>query len=149
VDLAAETRGLFAFYEALAQEQGVGLVVDGAGTIFGDRLMIRRALSNLLSNALRYTLRGNSVTVSIDQLDSGETRLAIVNPGEDIAPAHLSRLFDRFYRVDASRQKTSEGTGLGLAITKSIVDAHRGTIAASSTNGANRFEIRFPAAAPA
>ena len=149
VDLVAETQGLFAFYDALAEEKGVSLVLGGAGTILGDRLMIRRALSNLLSNALRYTLRGNSVTVSIDQLDSGETRLAIENPGEDIAPEHLSRLFDRFYRVDASRQKTSDGAGLGLAITKSIVEAHQGTIMASSANGTIRFEIRFPAAAPA
>ena len=149
VNLDAETRELFAFYDALAEEEGVGLVLEGAGTILGDRLMIRRALSNLLSNALRYTLRGNSVKVSIDRLDSGETRLAIENPVEDIPPEHLPRLFDRFYRVDASRQKTSEGTGLGLPITKSIVEAHRGAIAASSANGAIRFEIRFPAAEPA
>lgn len=149
VDLAAQTQELFAFYEALAEERGVALVLEGAGTILGDRLMIRRALSNLLSNALRYTARGNSVSVSIDQLESGETRLAIANPGEDIAPEHLSRLFDRFYRVDASRQKSSDGTGLGLPITKSIIDAHRGTITASSANGTTRFEIRFSGAAPA
>ena len=149
VNLEEETRELFAFYDALAEEIGVGLVLDGAGTILGDRLMIRRALSNLLSNALRYTLRGNSVTVTIDRLDSGETRLAIENPGEHIPPEHLPRLFDRFYRVDASRHKTGEGTGLGLPITKSIVEAHQGTIMASSANGAIRFEIRFPAGAPA
>ena len=149
VNLDAETRELFAFYDALAEEKGVGLVLDGAGTILGDRLMIRRALSNLLSNALRYTLRGNSVNVSIDRPDSGQTRLAIENPVEDIPPEHLPRLFDRFYRVDASRQKTSDGTGLGLPITKSIVEAHQGTITASSANGAIRFEIRFSAAEPA
>jgi two-component system heavy metal sensor histidine kinase CusS len=149
VNLDAETRELFAFYDALAEEKGVGLVLEGAGAILGDRLMIRRALSNLLSNALRYTLRGNSIKVSIDRLDSGETRLAIENPVEDIPPEHLPRLFDRFYRVDASRHKTSDGTGLGLPITKSIVEAHQGTIMASSANGAIRFDIRFPAAEPA
>ncbi|OGA37289.1 MAG: two-component sensor histidine kinase, partial [Betaproteobacteria bacterium RIFCSPLOWO2_12_FULL_62_13] len=149
VDLAAETQGLFTFYDALAEEKGVGMVLEGAGSILGDRLMIRRAISNLLSNALRYTLRGKSVLVSIDLPASGETWLVIENPGEDVAPEHLSRLFDRFYRVDASRQKTSDGAGLGLAITKSIVEAHQGTIMASSANGATRFEIRFPAAAPA
>jgi two-component system heavy metal sensor histidine kinase CusS len=149
VNLAAETQGLFAFYDALAEEKGVCLVLEGAGTIFGDRLMVCRALSNLLSNALRYTLPGNSVKVSIDRLESGETRLAIENPGEEIAPEHLSRLFDRFYRVDASRQKKSDGAGLGLAITKSIVEAHQGTIMASVANGVTRFEIRFPAAGPA
>jgi len=147
VDLATETQELFAFYEALAEEKGVRLVLDGAGAILGDKLMIRRALSNLLSNALRYTVRSNAVKVSIDRLESGETRLGIENPGEPIAPQHLSRLFDRFYRVDASRQKTTEGTGLGLPITKSIVDAHRGSITATSANGLTRIEIRFPAAA--
>lgn len=148
VNLAAETQGLFAFYDALAEEMGVALVLEGTGTILGDRLMIRRALSNLLSNALRYTLRGNSVKVSIDRLDTGETRLAIENPVEDIPPEHLPRLFDRFYRVDASRHKTSDGTGLGLPITKSIVEAHQGTIKASAANGAIRLEILFPAAEP-
>jgi two-component system heavy metal sensor histidine kinase CusS len=148
VDLAAETQGLFAFYEALAEEKEVGLVLDGAGSVAGDRLMIRRALSNLLSNALRYTARGKSVTVRIEPLDTGETRLAIENPGEDIPPEQLPRLFDRFYRLDASRQKTSEGTGLGLPITRSIIEAHHGAITAFSANGTIRFEIRFPAAPP-
>ena len=146
VNLAAETQELFAFYDALAEESGVGLVLEGAGTILGDRLMIRRALSNLLSNALRYTPRGNSVKISIDRRDSGETRLAIENPVEDIPPEHIPRLFDRFYRVDASRQKTREGTGLGLPITKSIVEAHQGIITACAANGTIQFEIRFPAA---
>jgi len=148
VDLAAETQELFGFYDALAEEKGVRLVLEGTGTISGDKLMIRRAISNLLSNALRHTLRGNAVKVHIDRLDSGETRLTVENPGEDIAPLHLSRLFDRFYRADASRQKTSEGTGLGLPITRSIVDAHRGTIQATSASGITCFEIRFAASAP-
>ena len=149
VNLAEEAQGLFAFYEALAEEKGVGLVLEGAGAILGDRLMIRRALSNLLSNAVRHTSRGNAVKVSIEQLGSGETRLTIENPGEHIAPEQLSRLFDRFYRVDASRQKSSDGAGLGLAITKSIVEAHQGSIVVSSANGMIRFELRFPAGASA
>jgi len=146
VDLAAETRGLFDFYEALAEEHGVSLVLAGTGVIRGDRLMIRRALSNLLSNAIRHTPHDGSVQVLIDQSKSGETRLSVDNPGEDIEPEHLPRLFDRFYRVDPSRQKASEGAGLGLAITKSIVEAHQGTIQASSSNGSTRFAITFPAA---
>ena len=149
VDLAMQARELFAFYDALAEEKGVALAVEGAGTIQGDRLMIRRAMSNLLSNALRYTSRGSSVTVCIDQIESGKTRLAIENPADHIPPEHLPRLFDRFYRVDASRQKASDGAGLGLAITKSIVEAHQGMIAASSGNGVIRFEARFPPAGPA
>jgi two-component system heavy metal sensor histidine kinase CusS len=84
--------------------------------------------------------------VLIARQDSGDIRLAVENPGEDIEPAHLPRLFDRFYRVDPSRQKASEGAGLGLAITKSIVEAHRGTIQAYSAEGSTRFAIAFPAA---
>jgi len=147
VDLAAEAQELFDFYEALAEEHGVSLVLAGEGVIRGDRLMIRRALSNLLSNAIRHTPRDGSVRVLITRQDSGEIRLTVENPGEDIEPAHLPRLFDRFYRVDPSRQKASEGAGLGLAITKSIVDAHRGSIRAFSLNGSTRLEITFPATA--
>jgi two-component system, OmpR family, heavy metal sensor histidine kinase CusS len=146
VDLATEVRELFGFYEAFAEEHGVSLVLAGAGIVRGDKLMIRRALSNLLSNAIRHTPREGSVKVLIEQRNSGETLLSVENPGEDIAPEHLPRLFDRFYRVDPSRQKASEGAGLGLAITKSIVEAHKGTIRILSSNGSTRFAITFPAA---
>jgi two-component system heavy metal sensor histidine kinase CusS len=146
VDLATEVRELFGFYEAFAEEHGVSLVLAGAGVVRGDRLMIRRALSNLFSNAIRHTPRDGAVKVLIDRRKSGETRLSVENPGENIEPEHLPRLFDRFYRVDPSRQKASEGAGLGLAITKSIVDAHKGTIQAFSSNGSTRFAITFPAA---
>ena len=149
VDLASEVRGLFGFYEAFAEEQRVSLVLDGAGTVRGDRLMLRRALSNLLSNAIRHTPRDGTVKVGIDASRPGELQLSVENPGEDIEPEHLPRLFDRFYRVDSSRQKASEGAGLGLAITKSIVDAHKGTIQAFSSNGSTRFTVTFPAAGAA
>jgi len=145
VDLATEVRELFGFYEAFAEEQGVSLVLSGAGGVRGDRLMIRRALSNLLSNAIRHTPRDGPVKVLIGQLKSGEIQLSVENPGEDIESEHLPRLFDRFYRVDPSRQKASEGAGLGLAITKSIVEAHKGTIRIFSSNGSTRFAITLPA----
>jgi two-component system heavy metal sensor histidine kinase CusS len=146
VDLATEVRELFGFYEAFAEEHGVSLVLAGGGAVRGDRLMIRRALGNLLSNAIWHTPRDQSVKVLIEQRSPGETRMSVENPGEDIAPEHLPRLFDRFYRVDRSRQKASEGAGLGLAITKSIVEAHKGTIRIFSSNGSTRFAITFPAA---
>jgi len=146
VDLATEARELFGFYEAFAEEHGVGLVLTGEGAVQGDRLMIRRALSNLLSNAIRHTPRDGSVKVLIEQSESGEIQLSVDNPGENIEPEHLPRLFDRFYRIDPSRQKASEGAGLGLAITKSIVEAHKGSIRAYSSNGSTRFAITLPAA---
>ena len=144
VDLTTEARELLGFYEAFAEEHGVGLVLAGEGVVQGDRLMLRRALSNLLSNAIRHTPRGKSVGVRIEQHASGEVHLSVENAGENIEPEHLPRLFDRFYRVDPSRQKAGEGAGLGLAITKSIVEAHKATIRISSSNGSTRFTIAFP-----
>lgn len=148
VDLATAVREVFGYYEAYAEDQGVGLALAGAGTIAGDRPMIRRALNNLLSNAIRHAPRGACVQVCIERCGSAGVRLIVENPGDDIAPEHLPRLFDRFYRVDPSRQKASEGAGLGLAITKSIVEAHQGSIEAASERGVIRFTLTFPAMPP-
>jgi len=145
VDLHKEMQELFGFYEAVAEEQNVSLVLVGEGAVQGDRLMLRRALSNLLSNAIRHTPRHAVVKVTIKpETASGKIQLVFENQGDNIAQEHLARLFDRFYRADASRQKTSDGAGLGLAITKSIVEAHKGTIRVYSANGVTRFEIIFP-----
>lgn len=148
VDLAQETRGLFDYFEAWAEERGVALELVGrADSVTGDHLMLRRALGNLLSNAIRYTPRGHAVTVRFTQ--SGETvTVAVENPGPTIANEHLPRLFDRFYRVDTSRRKTDEGAGLGLAIVKSIVDLHHGKVSVTSQADVTRFEVVLLKQAP-
>lgn len=144
VDLSIEVHELFGFYEAFAEEQNVSLVLVGEGSVWGERLMLRRAFSNLLSNAIRHTPRHGGVKVIIKpNTESGRIHITFENPGENIPPEHLPRLFDRFYRVDSSRQKSSDGAGLGLAITKSIIEAHKGTIQGFSANGLTRFEIIF------
>lgn len=144
IDLEREVRELMEFYEALADERGIRLVLQGQAHALGDRLMLRRALSNLLSNALRYTAPQGSVQVRLEQQES-EAVLTVENPGDPIAPEHLAHLFERFYRADPSRQSASgEGTGLGLAITQAIVRAHHGQIAVSSANGCTRFTVRLP-----
>ncbi len=147
VELAAEVQALFAFYDAYADERGVGLALDGKGAVEGDRLMIRRALGNLLSNAIRHTARDGTVQVHLAIRPSGETEVCVENPGDAIPTEHLQRVFERFHRVDPSRQKTSDGVGLGLAITKSIVQAHGATIRVTCVGGWTRFEIKFPARA--
>ncbi|HEY5762638.1 MAG TPA: heavy metal sensor histidine kinase [Rhodocyclaceae bacterium] len=145
VDLGTEVRALFEYYEALADEGGVHLQCTGTGEVVGDRLMIRRAIGNLLSNALRYTARGEAVTVSVRPV-SGAIELAVENPGEAIPADRLPHLFDRFFRADRSRHPgDAEGAGLGLAITRAIVAAHGGSVGASSLGGCNRFILRFPA----
>lgn len=143
VSLAAEVATLFDFYDALAETEGVGLAVSGTGVVTGDRIMLRRAFSNLLSNALRHTPSGGIVAVAIDEQEKQVT-LTISNPGVVIAPQHLPRIFDRFYRVDYARERTTDGTGLGLAITKSIIEAHGGRISVRSGPECTLFELTFP-----
>jgi len=149
IELATEVQDLFEFYDALADDQGIKLALAGQGEVSGDRLMIRRAISNLLSNAINHTPRGGQVNVRIVSADNGVVRLLVENPSEGIAPEHLLRIFDRFYRVDPSRQRSTDGAGLGLAIAKSIVTAHKGTVQAFSADGVTRFEIRLPLRTPA
>ncbi|MDZ7662979.1 heavy metal sensor histidine kinase [Thiohalophilus sp.] len=148
LDLATEVQALFDFYEGWAEERGVALAREGHARIAGDRSMLRRALSNLLSNAIRYTPAGGAVRVTIRARDDGGAALAIENPGTPIPPEHLPRLFDRFYRVDPSRQRGGDGAGLGLAIVKSIITAHGGTVEVTSTTESTRFQIILPERPP-
>jgi two-component system, OmpR family, heavy metal sensor histidine kinase CusS len=144
IELDEEILGLFDFYEALASERHVRLVMSGDAGFFGDRLMIQRALSNLLSNAIRYTPDGMAISVDIGETET-QAIVSIENPGPEIPAEHLPRIFERFYRVDASRREGhTDNVGLGLAITKSIVEIHGGTISAGSENGRTRFTVMFP-----
>ena len=141
VDLRKEVQDLFDYYEVWAEERHVKLLPEGSAIISGDRLMLRRALSNLLSNAIRHTPAGQIVRVKLESGLRDEIGIAVENPGAPIPTEHLPRLFDRFYRVDPSRQRGGEGTGLGLAIVKSIVDAHGGRIEVESTDVCTTFRI--------
>lgn len=143
ISLEREVQALFDFYDAVADEKGVHLRLSGRANVAGDRLMIRRAISNLLSNAVRHAPAGSAVEVTIAQ-DEGVTALCVSNAGAPIDVAQLPRLFDRFYRVDKSRaHPESDGTGLGLSITRAIMVAHGGTASVSSGNGRITFCLRF------
>lgn len=144
IDLHAEVAKLFDFYEALAGERHVRLVQSGSATVCADRLMIQRALSNLLSNAIRFTPEGMAVEVAIGER-ADQAIIAMDNPGPEIPAEHLPRIFERLYRVDAARREgNAENVGLGLAITKSIVDMHGGIIHAESAKGRTCFTITLP-----
>ena len=139
-DLCAQ---LLEFYQMTADERGIRFELSGTAHILGDAAMLRRALSNLLSNALRYTADGKIIRVDI-ATGAADVALRVGNPGDSIAQAHLSRLFDRFYRVDPARREGSpSNAGLGLAITRSIVEAHHGEIRCTSMDGWTSFEILF------
>lgn len=142
VDLCQEVGALFEFYDALAAEKGMGLLQTGEATIQGDALMLRRALSNLLSNAIRYGKPNTDIEVRLAQQPQFTT-ISIQNIGATINEDQQQRIFDRFYRTDASRTRTDEGAGLGLAITKSIIEAHGGTIAVESAHEITTFVIRL------
>jgi len=144
IALDTEVAALADFYEALAADKCLQLVTEGAAQMEGDRLMVRRALSNLLSNAIRHAPEHGQVRIAIRSTPQG-AEVSVGNQGEAIAPDVLPRLFDRFYRADtARRHPASDGAGLGLAITRAIMQAHGGTVSASSEHGINRFTLVFP-----
>jgi two-component system, OmpR family, heavy metal sensor histidine kinase CusS len=139
--LAEEVDALLEFFALLAEDAQISLMREGTARITGDRGMLRRALSNLLDNALRFTPTGGEVRVRIED----GVRLTVENTGEGIAPQLLPKLFDRFYRADpARREGSSEHAGLGLAITQSIVRAHGGRIFCESGPGWTRFVVELP-----
>jgi two-component system, OmpR family, heavy metal sensor histidine kinase CusS len=141
LDLASEVDALLEYYTPLAEEAEVRLLREGEAHTEGDRHMLRRALSNLLDNALRFTPAGGEIRVTLEP----GLRIVVANQGGAIAPPLLERLFDRFYRADPARQEgSSEHAGLGLAITRSIVQAHGGSIRAECADGWTRFVIELP-----
>jgi two-component system heavy metal sensor histidine kinase CusS len=143
VDLAKEARELFEFYEALALEKSVVLRVSGGLTVQANRTMLRRALNNLLSNAIRYTQAGGCIDVFLGR-DGDNAVIRVTNPGLPIPEAVRQRLFERFYRADAARSRDTEGAGLGLAIVKAIARSHGGGVSVSSLDNRNTFGIWFP-----
>jgi two-component system heavy metal sensor histidine kinase CusS len=141
---AAEVQALLEFYEAVAEEKGIRLGAHGDGEIQGDRLMFRRALSNLISNALRHTPERGEVQIQVAREETS-VRVTVENTGKEIDPKDIPRLFDRFYRADPARTHPgSDGAGLGLSITKAIVEAHGGNVSASSGQGQTQFSLTFP-----
>jgi two-component system heavy metal sensor histidine kinase CusS len=144
LELGDETDMLLEFYTPLAEDAGIALGREGSAQIQGDRNMLRRALSNLLDNALRFTPAGGEVRVRIGETAKA-SYLRVENTGEGIPPERLPRLFDRFYRADpARREGSSEHAGLGLAITQSIIRAHGGQIHCESAQGRTSFVIELP-----
>lgn len=148
IELADVAAKLTEYYRLLAEERDIRLSVTGTGRVRGDRLMLDRAISNLLSNALRYTPEGKTISLRIRQT-ADTTSLSIENPGGTIAPEHLEKLFDRFYRVDPARREGGpSNAGLGLAITRSIIEAHKGRIWCTSVEGLTGFHIELPRLSP-
>jgi two-component system heavy metal sensor histidine kinase CusS len=145
IDAGAELEKICEFFQVIADESGVSIRCAGDAKISADPLLFRRAIGNLLSNALRHTPRGGEIVLEVKSEPGGAATAVVANPGAGIPGHHLNRIFDRLYRVESSRNKTTEGSGLGLAIVKSIMDLHRGTVSVASTpGGLTAFTLRFP-----
>jgi two-component system sensor histidine kinase CiaH len=133
----------------LAQERGVELTgpapdSDAVADVDPDR--VQQVLLILLDNAIKHTPAGGRVVV-LARVQGDHAVVEVADTGTGIAPEHLPRVFERFYRADAARARVDGGTGLGLAIAKTLVDAHGGQLALASTPGAGtRATVRFPLA---
>jgi two-component system heavy metal sensor histidine kinase CusS len=144
-DATKEIRAVLDFYEALSSEEGIELQAQGKSALYGDVILFRRALSNLLANALRYTPRGGRICVTIQNESEQTVEVRIADTGSGIPPEHLPKIFDRFYRVDPSRSQHPEGTGLGLALVRSIMELHGGSVKVESEVGkGTTFALIFP-----
>lgn len=117
--------------------------------ILGDAVLIRQLLHNLIGNAMKYGRAGTPVVVTVAATRSGTMASVVVeDEGEGIAPEHIPRLTERFYRVDSGRSRALGGTGLGLSLVKHIIDRHRGHLSIASTQGkGTRVTVLLPAQA--
>jgi two-component system phosphate regulon sensor histidine kinase PhoR len=113
----------------------VATIDPAVPTIAGDRAQLSQMLHNLVGNAMKYGRPGTPVTIELGVDRASMVRLSITDEGEGIAPEHIPRLTERFYRVDAGRSRSLGGTGLGLAIVKHIAERHRGRLDIASRVG--------------
>ena len=132
--------------EALSQgKHSLSFDVNSTQNLLGDEREILSAFSNLVSNAIRYTPDVGAISVEWKVNEQGQGEFSVTDTGPGIASEHLSRLTERFYRVDRSRSRDTGGTGLGLAIVKHIANRHQAQLVIESTPGrGSKFILRFP-----
>jgi len=144
VPLAAHVRDSLS---PLARDRGVEIAIETSGspvTVRGDRDELIRLIENLVENALKYGASGKRVEIGV-RVDNNEAALSVRDFGPGIAPEHLPRLTERFYRVDVAQSREQGGTGLGLAIVKHIAARHRARLSIESEPGKGAtFSVRFP-----
>jgi heavy metal sensor kinase len=146
VDLCEVVDKVVEHMRVVATEKGVRLKTEGASacSVPGDEDQLRRLLFNLLDNAIKFTPAGGTVTIDISR-DDAKAQVVVRDCGIGIPPEHLPHVFQRFYRVDPTREEAVSGTGLGLAIARSIAEAHGGSIAIESIVGkGTRVTLTLP-----
>ncbi len=141
-DGRAAIERIAAYNEAIAEERHLTITCAGQGEVYADPVLFGRAVSNLVDNAVRFTPDGGRIAIALTT-NLEEAIITVQDTGCGVAVEHLPRIFDRFYRADASR--SSEGTGLGLALVKSIADLHGGSVSVvSKVGGGTLVTLRFP-----
>lgn len=131
-------------YEPLCEEKNISVKLSGQGRVNADPVLFQRAVNNLLSNAVRYTPESGSISINIEP-HSNVTDLIVSDTGSGIPAEHLSKIFDRFYRVDEARSDGQDGSGLGLSIVKTIMDLHDGKVLINSAFAKGTIvTLRFP-----
>jgi two-component system phosphate regulon sensor histidine kinase PhoR len=132
--------------EALSQgHHALNFEITSPANLMGEEREVLSAFSNLVSNAIRYTPDVGAVTTKWSVNSQGQGEFSVTDTGPGIASEHLSRLTERFYRVDRSRSRDTGGTGLGLAIVKHIANRHQAQLMIESTPGkGSTFTLRFP-----
>ena len=144
-DVRKELESLKEFFDAMAEDKGITVRCIGNASAWGDPALFRRAVSNLLSNAMNVSSPGTNISLKVE--DAGhETWVFVSDQGPGIAPKARDKIFDRFFRMDEARTLTTGGAGLGLAIVQSILQLHGGTVVLhqTSSNG-SIFKLAFPA----
>jgi two-component system phosphate regulon sensor histidine kinase PhoR len=148
VDLGALVAHMAEIMAPLARERGVSIRLDIAKdlpNVRGDRDQLLRVAENLIENAMKYAGRGD-VVVRVRQEEGRAVALSVADQGPGIAPEHIPRLTERFYRVDEAESRARGGTGLGLAIVKHVVGRHRGRLSIESELGkGTTVRIQLPA----
>jgi two-component system heavy metal sensor histidine kinase CusS len=146
LEMQSELHRIAEYFEGVADEAEVTLSMHAEGMLNADPVLLNRALSNLIANAIRYTPPGATIHVTAQPSLEGGYQIDVANPGPGIAPEHLSRLFDRFYRVDSARSGSEAASGMGLAIVKAVMVLHEGAVRVENEkNAQTRFVLTFPA----
>ena len=143
-----EARTVADFIEVIAAERGIAIDIDGDATVHANKFLLQRAITNLLTNAIRHAAANSTVRIEVARTTKA-IELAVENIGAPIPAKDMGRLFDRFYRVDEGRARHAGGAGLGLSIVKTIMRLHGGDVDVTSTlangiPGVTRFTLRFP-----
>ncbi|SDP20122.1 two-component system, OmpR family, heavy metal sensor histidine kinase CusS [Ralstonia sp. 25mfcol4.1] len=144
LDARAELDKVAEYFEAVAADRNLTVMVSGHATVVADQTLLRRAIINLLDNALRHAPMGSAVRMAVARNGTDGTAITVTNGGPAIEADALPHLFGRFYRADPSRRNSSGSTGLGLAIVDTIMRLHGGSVSVTSVEEQTRFELEFP-----